>query len=38
LRSLNNLIGNNAFIIKVIVHKNGIIIDLKALMDIKAQA
>jgi hypothetical protein len=38
LRFLDNLIDGNAFIIKVIVYKNGIIIGLKALMDIKAQA
>jgi hypothetical protein len=38
LRSLDNLIDNNAFIIKVTVHKNDIIIGLKALMDIGAQA
>jgi hypothetical protein len=38
LRSLDNLINGNAFIIKIIIHKNGITIDLKALMDIKAQA
>jgi hypothetical protein len=36
LRSLDNLIYNNAFIIKIIIHKNGITIGLKALMDIKA--
>jgi hypothetical protein len=38
LRSLDNLIGNNAFIIKITIYKNGITIGLKALMDIKAQA
>jgi hypothetical protein len=38
LRFLNNLIGNNAFIIKVIIYKNGIAVGLKALMDIRAQA
>jgi hypothetical protein len=36
LRSLDNLINGNAFIIKVIVYKNGIAIGLKALMDIEA--
>jgi hypothetical protein len=38
LRFLNNLIGNNAFIIKIIIHKNGITISLKALINIKVQA
>jgi hypothetical protein len=38
LRSLDNLIGNNAFIIKVTVYKNGIAVDLRALVDIGAQA
>jgi hypothetical protein len=38
LRFLDNLIGNNAFIIKVIIYKNGIAIGLKALMNIEAQA
>jgi hypothetical protein len=38
LRFLDSLIGGNAFIIKVIIHKNGIAIGLKALMNIGAQA
>jgi hypothetical protein len=38
LRFLDNLIDGNVFIIKIIVHKNGITVDLKALMDIGAQA
>jgi hypothetical protein len=33
LRSLDNLIGGNAFIIKVIVHKDGIAVDLRVLVD-----
>jgi hypothetical protein len=36
LRSLDSLIGGNAFIIKVTIYKNGITVDLKALMNIEA--
>jgi hypothetical protein len=36
LRFLDNLIGGNAFIIKVTIYKNGIAIGLKALVDIEA--
>jgi predicted aspartyl protease len=38
LRFLDSLIGGNVFIIKIIVHKNGIAVGLKALVDIGAQA
>jgi hypothetical protein len=36
LRFLDSLIGGNAFIIKVIIYKNGIAVNLRALMDIGA--
>jgi hypothetical protein len=38
LRFLDSLIDSNAFIIKVTIHKNNIIVGLKALMNIEAQA
>jgi hypothetical protein len=36
LRSLDSLIGGNAFIIKITIYKNGIAVGLRALVDIGA--